>query len=365
MLRRLRVEGYRSLARLEVELGPLTVVTGPNGCGKTNLYRCLFLLAQAARGRLTATLAEEGGMPSALWAGAPLMRGRKQAPRRLTLEVESDQLGYSLACGLPVPRSSAFVLDPQVKEEALWLGRRRPSTTLLERGDTTVWLRDDTDERVEYPLQLARGESVLSQIIEPQRFVEVADWQRELTGWRFYHELPSQASAAQRQPRTSIFTPALADDGADLAGALQTILEVGDGDRLHACVDRAFPGWALAIADHDQARLEVTLRPPGLRRALGARELSDGTLRYLALTAALLTPRPPTLLALNEPETSLNPDLLEPLAALIADAARASQLWVTTHAEPLARALAQLTETQRLDLALDERGATQLARSVR
>ena len=49
--------------------------------------------------------------------------------------------------------------------------------------------------------------------------------------------------------------------------------------------------------------------------------LSDGTLRYLLWTAALLTPRPPELMVLNEPETSLHPDLLPALARLIVHAA--------------------------------------------
>ena len=80
-----------------------------------------------------------------------------------------------------------------------------------------------------------------------------------------------------------------------------------------------------------------------LKRPLDARELSDGTLRYLCLLAALLSPRPPPLLALNEPETSLHPDLLKPLGQLLADAAQRSQLWVTTHSEVLAKELTRLT----------------------
>jgi predicted ATPase len=58
----------------------------------------------------------------------------------------------------------------------------------------------------------------------------------------------------------------------------------------------------------------------GLPRPLKTSELSDGTLRYLLLVAALLSPRPPALMILNEPETSLHPDLLPPLARLIAQA---------------------------------------------
>ena len=90
---------------------------------------------------------------------------------------------------------------------------------------------------------------------------------------------------------------------------------------------------------------------PGIRRPLAADELSDGTLRYLCLLAALLSPRPPSLLALNEPETSLHPDLLLPLATLVADAGRRSQIWITTHSEPLASAIARLSGTEPITLA--------------
>jgi predicted ATPase len=75
---------------------------------------------------------------------------------------------------------------------------------------------------------------------------------------------------------------------------------------------------------------------PGLRRPLRARELSDGTLRYLCLLAALLSPHPPSLLAINEPETSLHPDLLEPLAKQLVAAGKFSQLWLVTHSQRLA-----------------------------
>jgi predicted ATPase len=54
------------------------------------------------------------------------------------------------------------------------------------------------------------------------------------------------------------------------------------------------------------------------------------------LCAALLSPRPPALLALNEPETSLHPDLIDVLARLIVRASKDTQLWITTHSVPLA-----------------------------
>jgi predicted ATPase len=62
-------------------------------------------------------------------------------------------------------------------------------------------------------------------------------------------------------------------------------------------------------------------------------------LRYLLLIAALMTPRPPPLMTLNEPETSLHPDLLAPLARLIASASSRSQIIVVTHAAKLVASL--------------------------
>ena len=86
----------------------------------------------------------------------------------------------------------------------------------------------------------------------------------------------------------------LSDDGHDLAAALQTIIEVGQEEDLHAAIRQAFPGSALEIDhDEDNGTFAVRLRMPGLKRPLRARELSDGTLRYLCLLAALLSPRPP------------------------------------------------------------------------
>ena len=77
----------------------------------------------------------------------------------------------------------------------------------------------------------------------------------------------------------------------------------------------------------------------GLLRPLTAAELSDGTLRYLLWIAALLTPRPPSLMILNEPETSLHPDLLPALARLIEKASTRAQVWVVSHASRMISAL--------------------------
>lgn len=164
--------------------------------------------------------------------------------------------------------------------------------------------------------------------------------------WRFYDHFRTDAEAPARQPQVATRTPVLHHDGRDLAAALETIREIGDGPALAAAIDDAFPGSALDVHEAD-GRLSLSLTQPGMRRPLSAAELSDGTLRYLLWCAALLTPRPPPLMVLNEPETSLHPDLLPALARLVARAARRSQVWVVSHAPPLVEALAAHDDCRR------------------
>ena len=116
---------------------------------------------------------------------------------------------------------------------------------------------------------------------------------------------------------------------------MQTIIEVGDVDALHESIDDAFPGSQLSIDVQPDGRFSVSLQQEGLLRPLSSAELSDGTLRYLLLVAAILTPRPPPLMVLNEPETSLHPDLLPALAKLIIQASETMQIWVVSHANRL------------------------------
>jgi predicted ATPase len=152
-----------------------------------------------------------------------------------------------------------------------------------------------------------------------------------------------------RVPQIGTFTPVLNNDGIDLPAALQTILEIGDAEALEYTVGDAFPGSRVAI-NVQGGRFEVQLQQQGLLRPLSGAELSDGTLRFLLWTAALLTPRPPELMVLNEPETSLHPDLIPALARLIIAAAGRSQIIVVSHAQPLIRTLEQSATRGRLHL---------------
>ncbi len=353
----LNISGYRSIAEINLRLNRVNVITGPNGCGKSNLYKAVHLIAQTAKGQLTQTFADEGGFSSALWAGARLQLTRTPKPTRLALSVRTETFGYEFQCGLPIPSQSAFGRDPEVKEEYVWHGtKRRPSTTLLDRKANTTWLVNHDGARVAYPASLSQSESVLAQLQEPHLYPELSSLRHEMKQWRFYHHFRTDSLSPIRAPQVGIRSPILSNDGHDLAAALQTIKEIGNPEWLDQVIDRAFPGAKLIIQNDNKARFETLLKMPDIFRPLEANELSDGTLRYLCLVAALLSPRPPKLLALNEPETSLHPDLLMPLAELIAEASRYSQLWITTHSMKLADMISQFSGEPLLQLKMGKRG---------
>jgi predicted ATPase len=96
------------------------------------------------------------------------------------------------------------------------------------------------------------------------------------------------------------------------------------------------------------------------QRVFEAAELSDGTLRFLALAGALLAYRLPPFIALNEPETSLHPDLMAPLAGLIARAAQRTQVWLVTHSTRLAEAVTAAGAGKVRRVVKDEEGATRI-----
>ncbi|MDF0729424.1 AAA family ATPase [Pseudomonas entomophila] len=353
MLTTLAVANYRSMNKLVLPLGRLNVITGANGSGKSNLYKALRLLAETARGGVVNALAAEGGLESAFHAGpetlsrgmrqgvVPVQGGPRQQVRRLKMGFADEDFGYAISLGLPEPSRSMFALDPQIKHEAIWAGPLcRPASLLVERSAAMVRAREGRQWQV-LSQRMSEFDSLFDHVGSLQGSPEVLHLRERIRGWRFYDHLRTDADAPARHPRLGTRTPVLHHDGRDLAAALQTIKEIGDFEALQAAVNDAFPGSRVGIDATPGGLFSLSFQQAGLLRPLSAAELSDGTLRYLLLVAALLTPRPPSMMVLNEPETSLHPDLLPALARLIVAVSRHCQVWVVSHAPRLVAALEQ------------------------
>jgi predicted ATPase len=353
MLKTLAVANYRSINKLVIPLQRLNLITGPNGSGKSNLYRALRLLAETAQGGVVNGLAREGGLDSTFWAGPetitqrmrngeiPIQATMRHGAKRLRLGFAGEDFSYSIALGLQEPSLSAFSLDPEIKRECIWSGPfYRPASLLVDRDGPMIRTRVGRGWEV-LAQRTPNFDSLFDQVGSLRTSPEVLQLREFIRRWRFYDHFRSDAEAPARQSQLGTRTPVLHHDGRDLAAALQTIREIGDPEALQAAISDAFPGATLNVAPLQGGRFAIEFYQEGLLRPLSAAELSDGTLRYLLLVAALLTPRPPTLMVLNEPETSLHPDLLPALARLIIRASQQCQVWVVSHARRLISALQQ------------------------
>jgi predicted ATPase len=351
-LQEVSAAGYRSLRRIRFPVGRLTVFVGANGTGKTNLYRALQLLQAAAANTLSRELAAEGGMQSALWAG----ERRATEPVRIALRAElggdaASRGGYAVDVGLPsyevrlgkrFPTAAAFLCEPQIKEETLSFQHGKRTVKLLDRRGPSVHALTDAGERVEINRGLMASETALGSVEDPSQFPDLQQVRQTMLDWRFYHDLRTDLGSPLRQPCLAVATPTLASDGCDLAAVFATLVHIRqDTTDLDRAIDEAFPDARLVVPMPERSASFGMTFPDHPKRVFEASELSDGTLRYLGLIGALLAYRLPAFVALNEPEASLHPDLLDPLARLIVRAAERTQIWLVTHSERLAAAIAQ------------------------
>jgi len=335
--------GYRSLQAITYPMSRLDVFVGANGVGKSNLYRGLELLQAAAQNRLGERLAEEG-LAHAMWAGP--RKAREPVRIRLAVSLAAPgggkgALRYEVEVGFPqAVTAAAFALEPQVKIETLTYDTGARRVKLVERRNSAIMGRDAEGRPVDIDLDLLASETLLGRLEDPSRYPELDQVRRTLLEWRFYHQVRTDADSPLRRPCTAVATPTLASDGSNLAAVFATLAHIrGDAADLAAAVSEAFPGARLSVPlPERQASFGLSL-PEFPDRVFEPAELSDGTLRFLALAGALLAYRLPPFIALNEPEASLHPDLMAPLAGLIAKAAERSQVWLVTHSERLAQAL--------------------------
>ncbi len=340
-LSEVRIQRFRSVEDLTFPVKRATLLVGANGCGKTNVYKALELLQSAAEGRLGETFARNGGFESALFFGA--------TERSIVLGLSVDEFDYDLELHPNTERLnwSPFAMDPRVRKETIRMRTNGRSKIVLSRTLGTCTALNEHGESVVFRLQFDPNESVLSQLAEPRTFPIIDDFRRKLLNWRFYHTFRTDAESPLRMPQPARRSWTLDSDGSNVAAVLTTInWHSGHGKTVSDAIAAAFRGATLAI--DESSAFDLGILESGRRTS--AQELSDGTLRYLCLLAALLPPKPPQLLVFNEPETSLHGDLLPHLGDLIALAAIHSQVLVTTHASALAERVQSATGCKAIEL---------------
>ena len=317
-----------------IALQNLNVLIGPNGSGKSNLLEMLALL-RAAPTRLAAPVKGKGGITEWLWKGP-----RSSPEGRLDAVVSGSELGFSIRHSLVVGEHGGRfeVVDEEI-------GKISPGSDpelfeaecLYQRGNPELSSRDAEIRRLRRD-SIRPEESILSQIRDPERYPLLARLQTKYEDIRLFRDWSFGPGApARREQSTLARTDFLLDDGENLALILAKLRPRRKAELLTA-IQELYAGIEDFYVDLNGGNAQLYLQEEGGRN-IPASRLSDGTLRYLCLLAILLHPEPPPLIAIEEPELGLHPDIIPHVAKLLVAASERTQLVVTTHSDVLVDAL--------------------------
>ena len=357
MIHRLKVSGLLSFGPqgIDLPMEPLNVLIGPNGSGKSNLLEVLALLRAAPR-ELARPIKRSGGIWEWLWKGdesphkatmeATVNNPEKDSPLRHMLEftdhggrfevtdehIECTETEFSYRL-----HQGRHTFDVQTEPR----DQRTSSRPILSDSAT---IESESLGLTIYHERTKPEESVLSQVRDAKTYPALHCLQEQYERIRLYRNW-SFGPAAELRRNQSTHDPSdfLNEGGANLALVLSHFQ--GENKRkLVASLQELFDGIVDVNCPVTGGTVSLFLEEQGGRQVSASR-LSDGTLRYLCLLAILLHPEPPPLVAIEEPELGLHPDLLPTLSDLLVQASERSQLIVTTHSDVLVDALTDKPES--------------------
>lgn len=341
--RSLRLDGFLSFAPGSdpFELRALNVLIGPNAAGKSNLIEALGLLA-ATPTDLAGAVRKGGGSSEWIWKGVP---AADSAEIDAVLEREhGEDIRYRLSLGSVQTRLE--ILDEAIEEAP-----RNPRSAVVEdldfhyrfqRGDPVIGFKTVNGERTQRRLDrqdLLPDQSVLAQRRDPDQYPEVTEVGKTFSNILTFSEWTFGPHAPPRDPqRADLPEDRLLPDNSNLSLVLNQI-ELSGETRVNALLTRFFPIFERVSIRVSAGTAQLYFFEDGFRSPIPATRISDGTLRFVALLATLLSPSPPPVVCIEEPELGLHPDAMTLLAELLVEASQRMQLVVTTHSDALVSAL--------------------------
>jgi predicted ATPase len=301
-LDQITIKGFKSIRNLtDFKLHKLNILIGANGSGKSNLVSFFRLALEIAERRLQHHVLKQGGASTFLFNGARITKNILAELRFLTY-------GYR------------FELEPDVQG----------GMVLTEEFFT----RSDQGDRIQLATSAATAESRVFDLPGVPAKMQ-KEFQKALLGFRVYHFHDTSETAGIKRPGQANDNRFLRPDASNLAAFLR-VLKLTHATRY----ERIRETIQLAAPFFDNFILEPMAENPDLIRLdwrqkvsdypFLAHQLSDGTLRFMALTVLLLQPTPPSMIILDEPELGLHPVAIEVLAALMHEASDHTQLLVAT-----------------------------------
>lgn len=327
---RLRVDGYRRLRQVDVNLQPLTLLIGPNGVGKTSYLEVFSLLAASCRGQLSSRMSELGGLPDII------TRDRAECLRfQIEMTVaDHHPLEYELEIR---PRGVAHTISKEQLSQR-HPGKAKPMLHLSSIG-TNVRYFDPSAKKLLAPTwEHNHQETALAQCLKT--FQSSENLRASLASSTSFAALNVAPNAPVRLPQMMRPASDPGTNGESLVSCLYTLRE-SERERFEMIEDSlrvAFPDFErLDFPPVAAGSLAMTWKDRSFSRPLYMHQLSEGTLRYLWLLTLLASKELPTFTLLDEPEVSLHPEMLMLLLDQLREASRRTHLVVATHSDTLLR----------------------------
>jgi predicted ATPase len=252
-----------------------------------------------------------------------LRNGRQTSPLTYVLQILGDENGYEIS-------REELAKRPE-KDAGRYFSRAYAEANLF-----------DPPTR----MQLHKTESLLSQFKNPADPTPITACGREFAEIQIFREFRTGPRAAVRQGiATAASKDGLQDGGDNLAMVLQDLNFRDLSDRIDGYLKRFCDRFTSAKVEISDGLARIYLSEDGLKGKISSSRMSDGTLKFLALLAALFHPKAPPLMCIEEPELGLHPDALQLVAELLLEASQSTQLIVTTHSEALVDALTDHPES--------------------
>lgn len=329
LINRLKVEGFRSLKCLDLDLQDrsLIVMVGANGVGKTSVLDAFSMLAASANGELNNSFNSMGGFAS-----------------NMTYDGQTSCIDFEIDMMIPDREPLQYQLELRHKGTSYFIAKEElsqrnpgyptPFKHIDSKGDFIKYfdVADDENKLVSPTWEVDPYETSLSQV--PKLFGQPESLRKLLSRATLYHTLDVGPHSPVKLPQQLLPVDFPGKNGEYLAPFLYNLRENHSDqyDDIVSTLNIAFPDFeSLGFPTAAAGMIHLTWKDKNRVLPFYAHQLSEGRLRFLWLVSLLNSPGLPPITMIDEPETSLHPELISILAGSIRKASSRTQIWVATH----------------------------------
>ena len=331
-----------------IELNPgVNLLLGINGSGKTSLINALRLLYEGVCGDGVEKLVQEQ------WGGFDQIvnvNGDRTAPNcQITYEFDHEKVNrINPAAGFKSAISYSITIRPSgtsyMLSEKIWTehqNKKDAKFTYLDfsngRGEISVKTEKGISFQKYESNEISGLELVLKQINDPNRFLPTFTLRKAIETMAVYNNFEVGENSRLRRPADFSTGTRLKKNGENLTQMLNELKlnHSFDFEKLEEAFRNVSPSYREIVISNLYGQSYLSLREKNLKKTIGALHISNGSLRYLLLECIFYNPNRGWLVAIDEPERGLHPDMIKSVGDMLKIASGDCQIIVATHSPHL------------------------------